>query len=245
VPLEIPPRPSDARGVHDGGLYPPLADDHSRDLADGRNRRFGAIGDQAPLTIVPRVHAVELAAVQRAAVSIGANDTGATRYVEQQATPTRLLSLALQRLPDLALSTFVVQTLGSGEQDPRLADVVSQMRSQAAGTIRLCQRALEVHARDVGYQLEQWNAGTLETASALLETVHSPSACGELCATPVGELREATRLISNAIAACEGDRMTVHGHLSEAGGRLLLLFMLASRLQRRGRQRSVGLGSAG
>jgi hypothetical protein len=187
---------------------------------------------EAPLTRVPTPAASsELAAVLRAAVSQGANETGSARELESLATPTRLLGLALQRLPDLAVSTFIAQTLGGRPGDERVAAVVSQMRSQTAGAIRLCQRALEVHGRDVGYRLGPWDAAILETASALLHLAHRADARHEPCATAVGELREATRAITRAIAACENDRMAVPEHLSEAIGRLLPLFMLAGELQ--------------
>lgn len=182
--------------------------------------------DQVSLTALPWLPALEIANVHRAAVSHGAHDTGATRQVEQQATPTQLLSLALKRLPDLALSTFVVQALGCHEPDRQLPHIASQMRVQAAGAIRLCQRALEVHGRNVGYELETWSAHTLETASGLLQHIHQHA--GEDQLTALGQLREATGAIARATAACENDRMAVPEHLSEAGGRLLLLFMLAS-----------------
>ncbi len=51
--------------------------------------------------------------------------------------------------------------------------------------------------------------------------------------TPLGEVRLATRDISRAITACESDQMAVPQHLSEAIGRLLVLFMLASELDER------------
>jgi hypothetical protein len=184
----------------------------------------------APLTLLSPVPAHELSAVHRAAVSYGANDTGSSREVEMQATPTQLLSLAIRRVPDVSLSAFVVQTLGGGRRDERLDAVVSRLKIQAAGTIRLCQRALEVHGRNVGYDLREWSISIVETTSALLYISDRAAAHGEPCSTPVDELRAATRAISQAIEASENDRMAVPDHLSDAIGRLLLLFMLASEL---------------
>jgi len=115
-------------------------------------------------------------------------------------------------------------------RDERLDAVVSQLKVRAAGTIRLCQRALEVHGRNVGYDLREWSISIVETTSALLYISHRAASDGEPCSTPVDELREATRAISQAIAASENDRMAVPDHLSDAIGRLLLLFMLASEL---------------
>ena len=196
---------------------------------------------QARLTLVPPTPARDLTAVHRVAVCYGANDTGALRETECQATPTKLLSLALWRLPDISLSTFIVQTLGGGPRDEGLDDVVSQLKVQAAGTIRLCQRALEVHGRNVGYDLAQWSMNIVETTSALLHISHEAASHGEPCSTPVGELREATRAICQAVTACENDRMAVPEHLSEAIGRLLLLFMLAGQLDARNGGHTVPL----
>jgi len=189
-----------------------------------------AIDRQGPLTLLPPTPAIELTAVHRRAVCYGAHDTGALRETESQATPTKLLSLVILRLPDGSLATFVVQILGGGHRYERLDGVVSQLKLQAAGAIRLCQRALEVQGRNVGYDRAEWSMSSLETPSALLYISHREASGGEPCLTPVGELREATRAICQAIAAVETDRMAVPGHLSEAIGRLLLLFMLASEL---------------
>jgi hypothetical protein len=185
---------------------------------------------QAQLTLLAPVPACDLVRVHRTAVSYGANDTHSSRETEMQASPTELLCLALPRLPDLAISTLVVQSLGGRARALRMDDV-AQMRSQTAGTLRLCQRALEVDGRNVGYRLEEWRTTSLETTSAVLRVAHQAARRGEACSTPVGELREAARTISRALAACESDRMAVPGHLSDALGRLLLLFMLASDLR--------------
>jgi hypothetical protein len=188
------------------------------------------------LTLLPPTPALELAAIHRLAVCYGANDTRARGEAERQSTPTKLLTLAAARGPDLALSTFVVQTLGSGRADARLEHIISQLKLQAAGSIRLCQRALEVHGRNVGYDLDEWSAKSVETTSALLQLSHTAETRGDDGPTPLGELREANRAICCALAACENDRMAVPEHLSEAIGRLLLLFMLASELRSTGRR---------
>jgi hypothetical protein len=184
----------------------------------------------ATLTLLPPTPALELTAVHRLAVCYGANDTWGLRETEHQATPINLLTLAIWRLPDISLSTFVVQTLGGGHRDERLEAVIAQLKLQTAGTLRLCQRALEVHARNVGYDLGQWSTTIVETMSALLHISHQAASRGEQCSTPLAELRGAIRAICQALAACENDRMAVPEQLSEASGRLLLLFMLASEL---------------
>jgi hypothetical protein len=191
----------------------------------------------ASLTLVPPMPALELTGVHRYAVSYGANDTMALAETEAQASPMRLLSLAVQRLPEVSFCTYAVQShmaLGQGRGDPLLGEIITQMMVHVAGTIRLCQRALEVHGRNVGYELGEWSKSILETTSALLHLVHQPATSPEeMRPTPIGEVRLATRDISRAIAACESDRMAVPEHLSEAIGRLLVLFMLASELDER------------
>lgn len=190
---------------------------------------------QVKWTLIAPAAAEELLAVHRAAVARGVDDTGSAAETERLATPLQLLSLTVQRLPDLALGTFVLQSLGGGPWDRRLAEIVAQMRSQSAGAIRLCQRAIEVHARDVGYDARAWNAGSVETASALLHAAHGASHRREPSPTPIAELREASRLLACAIRACERDRMAFPEYLSGAIGRLLLLFMLATELEARHR----------
>jgi hypothetical protein len=192
----------------------------------------------APLTmtILPPMPALELTSIHRCAVSYGANDTMALAEIEAQASPIELLSLAVERLPDVSFYAYVVQShmaLGDGRRDKLLGEIIVQMMVQAAGTIRLCQRALEVHGRNVGYELGEWSRNILETTSALLHMIHRPAIVADAPLTPIGEVRMATREISRAIAACESDRMAVPEHLSEAIGRLLVLFMLASELNER------------
>lgn len=182
--------------------------------------------------------ALELTGVHRYAVSYGANDTMARAETEEQASPITLLSLAVQRLPDVSFCTYAVQShmaLGKGRIDRCLGGIVTQMMTHVAGTIRLCQRALEVHGRNVGYELGEWSMSILETTSALLHLAHQPAtSSGETPRpTPIGEVRHAARDMCRAIVACESDRMAVPEHLSEAIGRLLVLFMLAGELDER------------
>lgn len=183
------------------------------------------------LTLVPPTPASELSAVHRLAVCHGAIDTGCGSGAEREQTPLKLLTLVAWRLPDLALSTFVVQSLAGDVADARLAAVIEQLRRQAAGVVRLSHRALETHARNVGYGIDEWCARILESGSALLYVSHTAEARGEHCATPLAVVREATSSICHALAACENDRMAVPEHLSEASARLLLVFMLAGELR--------------
>ncbi len=134
------------------------------------------------LTLLPPVPALELTGVHRYAVFYGDDDIMAPAEAEAQVSPVRLLSLAVQRLPEVSFCTYVVQShmaLGQGRSDPLLGEIITQMMVHAAGTIRLCQRALEVHGRNVGYELGEWSKSILETTSALLHLAHRPVASPE------------------------------------------------------------------
>jgi hypothetical protein len=69
---------------------------------------------------------------------------------ERLRSPLELLAQITIITPQLAL--FVVQLAGAGELAPEF--LASQARRYAALAIRLAHRALEVHARDVGYQVD-------------------------------------------------------------------------------------------
>ena len=95
----------------------------------------------------------ELRRVYAEAVARGANNTGCTAEVERAYGTLRLLTLALVRLPDLALCAHLLDMVDERENDPLVARATSDV---AAGALRLANRALEVHGRDVGYQTEAW-----------------------------------------------------------------------------------------
>lgn len=192
---------------------------HQRLAANARTRH--ELGERDGIS------ASELADVQRAAIAWGARETCATRDAELLATPTELLSSALQRLPDLAVVALVVQAL-MHDADPRLSRMAAKMQGQSAGILRLCQRALEVHSRNVGYQLEAWNARAIDYAACLLGDGPKAS-CPD---SPTGEVRLVVYALGQAIVACENDRMAVPELLSEASACVLVLFILARDLAR-------------
>jgi hypothetical protein len=187
------------------------------------------------LTLLGRRSAAELVNAHRAAVAHGARETGAGAQIERLASVTELLSDLIPRLAEIAISTFVVQTLAGGRWDERLADVVEQLRQQSAGCVRLSQRALEVHARTAGYRLERWNELIVETTAEVLDSTDTVSTALRQPSTPLCEVRIAAAVTAAAIAACERDRMAVPGYVSEAIAHLLVLFMLAGELQSRHR----------
>ena len=78
------------------------------------------------------------------ALAYGATDTGC-RAEEERLCGIRLITLAILRLPDLAL---LAQLMHADSED-RL--VLCVAREVAGGALRLAHRALETHGRDVGY----------------------------------------------------------------------------------------------
>src|SRR4051812_20271858 len=83
---------------------------------------------------------------------------------ERLRSPLELLSQITIITPQLAL--FVAQLAGAGEPAPEC--LASQVRRYEALAIRLAHRALEVHARDVGYKLDAWRQRAVLEASAAL-----------------------------------------------------------------------------
>lgn len=183
--------------------------------------------------ISPRSGA-ELSAAHRAAVAHGGHDTGASAELERLASTPQLLSYLIPRLPEIAISTFAVQTLAGAGWDERLAATVEQLRTQSAGGVRLGQRALEVHARDTGYRLESWTQVIVETTGEVLERAHDRTAHMQL-PSPLEQIRSASGAVARALGACERDRMAVPEHVCETIAHLLVLFMFAGELQRRER----------
>ena len=87
----------------------------------------------------------ELRRAYGAAVANGGANTGCTAEEERAYGLLRLLTLALLRLPDLALCAHVVHLVGEVDEDPLLARTLGDV---AAGALRLAHRALERRSRN-------------------------------------------------------------------------------------------------
>jgi len=76
------------------------------------------------------------------------------------------------RLPDLFLYAHVLQVF---DEDPDVEQVppviVGAVRTIASGALRLAHRALETHARNVGYETGAWVDRALEQAGASMKDV--------------------------------------------------------------------------
>ena len=108
----------------------------------------------------------ELRRAYAAAIAHGAINTGCTAEEERAYGALRLLTLALLRLPDLALCAHLVHAVDEPDEDPLVARTLGEV---AAGALRLAHRALEVHGRDVGYQTSAWVDRALLQAGVALD----------------------------------------------------------------------------
>lgn len=159
----------------------------------------------------------------RAAVAIGGNVTGSTFELESTATTQDLLCAAGDLAVDLAMVAQVFEADPNGITHARL------LREAAAGVARLSTRALEVHARDTGYDPDVWIESAVDETETLMaddcDDLFSPARRG-------GEIVALARVTASelfaALACTPADRMGVPGHISGVMGTSVALFMIAS-----------------
>jgi hypothetical protein len=169
----------------------------------------------------------ELRLLYGQAVSHGAANTLCTPEEERGYGTLRLLTLATLRLPDLYLYAHLLEALDEDATvEPVPPIVTSQLGGIAAGALRLAHRALETHADELGYERGAWVERVLERARVQL--------CGDLASREwplVDEARRCAIALTRAIAATAGDGMLVPGELAEALARLLVLYLIATRIR--------------
>jgi hypothetical protein len=146
-----------------------------------------------------------------AAVSHGIDVTGCSADVEHSEQPVRLLANATMHTPSLLVVLVA-------ESEPW-----STARSLSAGLVRLAHHALEVHARDTGYDPEPWIAQTITLAGLhAYEHDEDPERVVEC-------QQDAAEHLSDAIVALSADRMGFADHLTQAQAGWLSCFRLAAR----------------
>ena len=162
-----------------------------------------------------------------AGVARGASNTQCSAEDERAHGTLRLLTLATLRLPDVFLYAHIVEVLAGDPDHDRVPPVaVRAIIASAAGALRLSHRALERHARDVGYQVDVWVDRALEHAGALLS--------GEVDAQTPGLLdhaRLAAIALTRATAATADDRMLVPDELSYGLAHLLAVYLVATAIR--------------
>jgi hypothetical protein len=89
------------------------------------------------------------------AVAFGGHDTGSRVADERLERPLRLLTQALRRLVVVAIAAPAI-ACHADDPIPAERTILLAGRLSIAGALRLTDRALEVHARDVGYDPGHW-----------------------------------------------------------------------------------------
>jgi hypothetical protein len=84
------------------------------------------------------------------ALAHGATNTACRPDEERLYGTVRLMTLAILRLPDLAM---IAQLMHMNDEDRVVMRVACDV---AGGALRLAHRALETHGRDVGYEIGAW-----------------------------------------------------------------------------------------
>jgi hypothetical protein len=115
------------------------------------------------------------------AVCNGARNSGCTADEERASGVLRLLTLALLRLPDLAVCGHVLHLVCESDEGMLLARTMGEV---AVGTLRLAHRALEMHGRDVGYATGAWVDRALLVAGMVLDCQGSAEDDEPLVAPP-------------------------------------------------------------
>ena len=130
------------------------------------------------------------------ALAHGATNTACRPDEERLYGTLRLITLAILRLPDLAM---IAQLRHMDDEDRVVMRVACDV---AGGALRLAHRALETHGRDVGYEVP----------------------------ILIQEVRQATLALTQAAAAVPEDRMLVPDRLANSLRHLLVVYVIAERL---------------
>lgn len=162
----------------------------------------------------------------QAAVACGTDLTGSRASDERIFSTQDLLCAAGDAVVELAMAAQLFDAHVA--LDLELSDEQSlALRRTAAGVARLTARALEIHARDTGYDAEIWFLDARHETELLMADDHDP--LFEPVARGVVDL---TRIVSgeifSALAATPADRMGVPGHISRALGTAVAMFMIAT-----------------
>jgi hypothetical protein len=153
------------------------------------------------------------------ALAHGATNTACGADEERLYGTLRLMTLAILRLPDLAM---IAQLVHVDDEDRLLIRVASDV---ASGALRLSHRALETHGRDVGYAIGAWIDAALSTAAIELVREHDEEPI------LIDEVRQATLALTQAAAAVLEDRLLVPDRLAKSLSHLLVIYAITERLE--------------
>lgn len=157
-----------------------------------------------------------------AAVASGGLLATSTSESERLCSTQELLCLAGNEAVDLAMVAQIF------EAAPLQREHVEILREVSARTARMTARALEVHARDTGYDPGVWITAALdETEFAMSDDHDELFPCLRAGGECVGLARAVSSRIFGALNALPADRMGVPGHVAAALGASVALFMIA------------------
>jgi hypothetical protein len=160
----------------------------------------------------------ELREAYTVALAYGGRNTGCTSEEECLYGMLRLMTLAILRLPDLAM---IAQLMHIDDDDRAVLSVGHEV---AAGALRLAHRALQTHGRDVGYEIGAWTDEALLTAAVELAREHDE------VPVAIEQVRLATIALTEAAATVFEDRMLVPERLARGLSHLLAFYVIARRM---------------
>lgn len=166
-----------------------------------------------------------LADAHLSAIANGGNFTGTSYETECTLSAQDLLCLAGNATVELAMVAQLFDIAAEGNRIPAL-------KSIAGGISRLTARALEVHARDTGYDAEIWiRTAVEETEVTMLDDRDALFDGLALDGLTVSLARRSAAGIHAALACAPADRMGVPGHIAAALGASVAIYMIAEDAQ--------------
>jgi hypothetical protein len=180
-------------------------------------------------------HAIVLAAAADAdevhyaygeAVAEGAMSTLGCPSCERAHGTLRLLTLALLRLPELAVQAHLID-VNDAAPEGILDLILERSCATSAGALRLAHHALEAHADALGYDAGAWIQHAHERAQVALHELEPDLIEGETAVAQTLVRRVAVAL-TRAAAATEGDGLAVADEIATGLAHLLTLFLVAS-----------------
>lgn len=164
-----------------------------------------------------------LAAAYRTAYARGEHDVAPG---EPSSRPVGLLATAVPRLVSLAVATYAVHILPNADTPERAAledALFATIDAAAAGSLRRCHLALDADGRERGYNADEWLPVIYSVADDALRDA-------SLTADPPPIVRlaeDAVRWVATAMDALDRAASSVTESLSDALGRLLVVFTFA------------------
>jgi hypothetical protein len=139
---------------------------------------------------------------------------------ERLAAPDELVALALPGL--VRLGAFALLVDGASAPSPECARALAR---EAAGVLRLLDRALAAHGRDHGYRVAVW----LEHALGAAQATAGDASRIEMDAMPLSRVvLDAVDAVAAVVTALHRDRLGVPGELADALGPMLVLHVAAA-----------------